>query len=242
MSGGGEDDGQEKIFDPTPQKLQQAREKGDVPKSNDINAAAMYVGVCLTLIIAGSSVGNDLGAPLAAMLARPEEFSTAFLGSGYGTMTGSVLSSIALAILPVFLIPFAAVILSLVAQRAFVVAPSKLEMKLNRISPISNAKNKFGPQGLVEFLKSLVKLIIVANIAGVVIWSLRGDLYTMMAVDARAMPRYLAETGMILLIATTILAGVIGAADMLWQVHSHRQKLRMSLQEMRDETKQSEGD
>ncbi|MCI4661478.1 MAG: flagellar type III secretion system protein FlhB [Neomegalonema sp.] len=242
MSDGAQDDGQEKTLDPTPQKLKQAREKGDIPKSNDINAAAMYLGIVAVLAIGGGMIGQGLGAPLAAMLARPHDFSQALLHSGHGSMFAQLASAIGLAVAPLFLVPVLFVLIALMGQQAFVIAPSKLEPKLSKISPLANAKQKFGMTGLMEFFKSFVKLLAIAVVLGVIVSSISDELPMMMRLDIRAMPALLVEHGSALLYATTGVAISIGLLDLLWQHHTHRQKLRMSLQEMKDETKQSEGD
>ena len=70
---------------------------------------------------------------------------------------GGVLLASAQSLAPIFVIPALGVILSVIAQRAFIVTPSKLQPKLSRVNPISNAKNKFGRAGLFEFFKSFVK-------------------------------------------------------------------------------------
>ena len=130
----------------------------------------------------------------------------------------------------------------LFALRGVVFAPQKLEPKLSRISLLSNAKNKFGLSGLMEFAKSTLKLVIY----GLVLWLfLRARLPDLLSALGQSpgpvtvlMLRMMSE---FLAIVVAIMV-VIGAVDYLWQRFDHHRKQRMSHQELREDHKQAEGD
>lgn len=239
---GQENESAEKTHDPTPQKLQQAREKGDVPRSNDVSAAAAYIGLMLALFATGLGLVQTVGGALTTFIAQPDRLTGVILGTGGTGLTGAILAEAAGGLAPLFLAPAVAVLLSLLAQRAVTVSGDKLTPKASRLSLVKNAKQKFGPTGLVEFLKATVKL---AAIAGALALILAGDLGRIIG-SARGEPvavvGMMGELLMTLLIATTAIATIIAVLDLAWQHFDHRRKLRMSFQEVKDEVKQSEGD
>jgi flagellar biosynthetic protein FlhB len=237
-----EDGAGEKTHDPTPQKLEEARRKGDVAKSTDVTSAAAYVGLLLALF-AGGGVLLDQGAgSLVHFVAEADRLEGVLLGPGGAGVAGALLGEAALAAAPLFVAPIAGVVIALAAQRAVAASGDKLKPKLSRISPIKNAKEKFGPSGLVNFAKSTVKL---GAIAVALVLILRGELGRAIGV-VRAEPQIVSgvmiELLMRLLLAATGIAIVIAVIDLAWQQYDHRRRLRMSHQEMRDEIKTSEGD
>lgn len=238
----GEDDGQEKTLEPTDQRLEKARQDGDVPKSMDLAAAAGYMGLLVALAVSSGSIALGFSEPLSGFLRSPETMIDRLLGPGGPQLAALLLTDAFIAVAPVFVVPMAAVIVVLLAQRAIVFAPSKLEPKLSRLDPISNAGQKFGPTGLVEFLKSVVKLIAIAVILGLVLVGDLDGLAAMVAMDAKALPTVMRDQGLMLLAAAMLIVGVIAALDVVWQQYDHRRKLRMSQQDMKDEAKETEGD
>ena len=146
------------------------------------------------------------------------------------------------ALAPIFLVPIAAVLVSLFAQQAITFSGEKLNPKLSRLSLIQNAKNKFGPTGLVEFGKASVKLL---AIAVALFLYLARDLDRMIGA-ATAEPQVVGgmmlQSLIVLLTITCLIAVTIAGVDVVWQRFDHARKLRMSYQDLREEAKQSEGD
>jgi flagellar biosynthetic protein FlhB len=237
-----QNEGQEKTLDPTPQRLQRARDQGDIPKSVDLNTFLAYLGLFLTLTIAITFMAREAGAALSSFLAAPHLMVNRILAPGGMGVLAAFLGPAALAILPIIIVPAICVLIALIAQRAIVFAPTKIEPKLSRLSLISNAKQKFGANGLVEFLKSVSKMIAIAIVVAVAVsWEIEGYI-TLVALDGRSLPEIMLKQGMIVITAALVIAGAIAALDYVWQVYAHRQRLRMSFQEMKDETKSAEGD
>ena len=243
MSAGGEGgSGGEKVFDPSPQRLQEARKRGDIPRSADMNAAVSYLALLLVILAAGGVLVAKSGGVLTRFLAEPDRLVGQILGPGGGGVSAGLVGAATLPLLPLFAAPMAAVILCLIAQQSLVFAGEKLEPKLSRLSILANAKQKFGPSGLVEFLKSVVKLCAVSAALG---WYLMRDFEEMVGAarrDPRMLATSLVETLVVLLSLTAAIAVVVGAADLLWQRFDHKRRLRMSLQELKEEHKSSEGD
>ena len=237
-----EDTGQEKSLEPTPQRLEKARKDGDVPQSRDLAAAAGYLGILLAMAVSGGAIAFGFAEPLSSFLASPATMTGKILGPGGPELSMLIISQAMLAVAPIFVFPAVAVIIALVAQRAVVLAPSKIEPKLSRINPIKNAAQKFGPTGLVEFAKSIVKLAAISAILIAVFLSEHDGAAALVALDARALPGLLMREGMLMLGAATVVAMAIAGIDVLWQQYDHRRKLRMSPQEVKEEAKESEGD
>lgn len=155
---------------------------------------------------------------------------------------GSIVLAGISVVLPIFALPALAVIVTLVGQRAFVFAPEKVAPKLSRISVISGAKNKFGANGLFEFAKSAFKLVLISIL---LVWFIAGRMDELITTTAMS-PGQLAggiSSMLVDFLALVFVASlIIGGVDYMWQNAQHLKKNRMSLKEIKDETKDSEGD
>ncbi len=242
MSEGGDGGGGEKTFDPTPQRLAEARRKGDIPRSTDVSAAASYLGLLAVLATAGGAAVIAAGSVLEIFIAQPDRLAGLVLGPGGAKLAGSILAEALASLSPIFLVPIAAVLISLFAQQAVTFSGDKIQPKLSRLSILANAGRKFGPTGLVEFGKGVVKLVAVAT---ALFYTLAGDLDRMIGAstaEARTIGEMILHTLVVLLTITTVIAVAIAALDVVWQRFDHSRRLRMSFQDMRDENRQSEGD
>lgn len=236
------DENTEKEHEPTQKKLDDARSKGEVPKSNDLITAASYGGLLLSMVALGPQTVESIGATLAGLLAKSDQFADLLFQSRGTPLASAVVSALGLPLLGWFGLPALAVILTVVAQRAFVFAPSKLQPKLNRLSIIQNAKNKFGISGLFEFFKSFLKLTIYSLILGIYLYAEMPNILT----SAQLAPtQALTRMGWMMvefLSIVLVVAAVIGVVDLIFQHQEHTRKNRMSRKELMDETKQNEGD
>ncbi len=238
----GDDDDSEKSFEPTPEKIRKAREKGDVAKSQDLSVAAAYAGLVIALFAIGADSFSSLGSVLMSLIDQPDRIAEQVFGGSGVPFAGGLMKNAGTAVLPVFVVPFAMVLLSLVAQRAIVVAPSKLEPKLSRISIISNAKNKFGRSGMFEFAKSFGKLLIYSICLGVYLKSRLPEMVSTAGTNPFAVVVLLAKLAMEFLVIALVISGAIGLIDAAFQHAEYRRKNMMSRKEVMDEMKNSEGD
>ena len=240
MSGQGDDS--DKSFEPTPQKLLKARQKGEVAKSNDLSVVAAYSGLLMALLAAGQYSVERLGSAFVVLLDQPAEIAELLTtGPGFGPVGGLLKSTLAPVSL-LFAIPAAAVLLSLIAQRALVFAPEKLKPKASRISIPSNAKNKFGRGGLFEFAKSFVKLVIYGTSLTLFLHANLNEILSASAAPPRSSILLMMNLLFRFLFIAIAIALVIGAIDYFWQHAEHIRKNRMSRKEIQDETKDAEGD
>lgn len=241
MSGDTED-AAEKPHEPTPEKLKKARQKGDLPRFADLNVAVGYTGFLAVSIIFGPDLLMRLGGFLAAFLDHADRMAPlVFDGSPSAAFAGPT-AAIIRALLLWFLGPALLVCLALIATQSLVFAPTRLAPKVSRISPVANARQKFGLSGLVEFAKSTTKLVLFGVCLASYLWMRLPQIATSSLSEPQAAIALLGRLLTEFLALALLVAGVIGAADALWQHHDHRRKNRMSRKEMMDETKEAEGD
>lgn len=237
-----QDDDSDKSFEPTPQKLQKAREKGEVAKSADLSVAAAYLGLVLAFYAVGADMVAGTGTVLMTFFDQPDRLAQQLFYGGGTAPVGGLLTAIATPLIPLFLIPAVLVLLSILGQKAFVFAPSKLEPKLSKISIISNAKNKLGRAGLFEFGKSAFKLTIYSICLGVYLTHRMPEMIASVGTGAFSVIKLLSELGMEFLVIALLVSLPIGVVDAVFQHAEHRRKNMMSRKEIQDEQKNSEGD
>ncbi|WP_022704680.1 EscU/YscU/HrcU family type III secretion system export apparatus switch protein [Pseudorhodobacter ferrugineus] len=234
-------DASEKEHEASQKKLADAREKGEIPRSNDLVTAGSYAG----LLLAGATIGGTsllkAGENASILLGQADQLSTQLLNGAGNSLLG-ILSSFAGALSIFFILPFAAAALMVALQRTWLFTPSKLEPKLNRISPLSGVKNKFGRKGLFEFTKSFFKLLIISVLLFGFLTYQVNDFANMIYLTPALSTALLLMKVVKFLALVTVLALVIGGIDYIWQRAEHLRSNRMSRKELEDEHKNSEGD
>lgn len=242
MSGGQEEEAAEKSFEATPHKLQRAREKGDIAKSTDLSVAAAYAGLLLAAMAVGADSLTAFGEGLLVLLDQPERLAPLVFDGQASAPMGGLMQKLGHALMPWFLVPAVAVVLSLIAQRGFVFAPSKLEPKMSRISIIQNAKNKFGRNGLFEWAKSFTKLILYSICLGLFLKARLVEIISTVQVGATGSILLMVRMFVEFMFLAVLIAAGIGAIDAVWQHAEHLRKNRMTRKEVTDENKESDGD
>ncbi|MFN3722963.1 MAG: flagellar type III secretion system protein FlhB [Paracoccaceae bacterium] len=225
---------------PSEKKLTDARRQGDIAKSTELLAAAAYAGLILAGLAGAQAVQRAASAG-GVLIDQAPSIARLAIGSAQ-TVVGGIIQTAIFPLILLLALPAVLVVLALLAQRAIVFAPDKLKPKLSRISPIATAKKKFGPEGLFEFAKSFVKLILVSTVLG---WFFLGHIDGILAtaaLDPRQGLRHLIDLLGQFLVIVILVTAVIGLGDLIWQHHALLQRNRMSRKEMTDEMKESEGD
>lgn len=241
MSGAG-DSSAEKQHEATPRRLQKAREQGDLPQSRDAQTLAVYVGFGGAMLLGGGWAAARMGATLAAFLEHPVELAAQLTSPAVPDVLAALGAGLAPPLLLLLLAPAAMVLALLLAQRGIVFAPARIAWKLSRISPLENARNKYGPRGLVEFAKSAVKLTALGAVTGIAVWSEADRLAQYAGLEPQfAGPLMMHQFGLILT-GVLILSAALAGFDVVWQWLSHLSRLRMTHQELKDEGRQAEGD
>ncbi|SMR70683.1 flagellar biosynthetic protein FlhB [Aliiroseovarius halocynthiae] len=237
-----DEDDDSKQHEPTQKKLDDARKRGEVPRSSDLNTAMSYMVLLLLATALGASTMTGIGTILASMIERSDQLAHHAFHGQAGPVLANAMTSIAWRLTPWLVLPMIAVLGLSIVTRSFVVSPEKLMPKLNRISPLSNAKNKFGRSGLFEFFKSFVKLSIYGVILGVFIWVNLPEMLAALALTPGMVSVLLMDLSIEFFAIVLLVAMIIGGIDYLWQHQEHLRKNRMSHKELMDEIKQNEGD
>lgn len=235
-------DDEEKPHEPSQKKLDDARAKGEVPRSNDLNTAASYGGFILCGSVLGAHAIVSLGGDLSGMLENADFLSKEVFKGGPNPVFGKIILAVLGSVSPWFALPAIAALGSIIAQKSFVVALEKLKPKLSRISIISNAKNKFGRSGLFEFAKSFVKLLIFSSVLGIFLFQKTPEIIGTINLEPIQGTVVLVRLCLSFLFIVLAVSVVLSLPDFLWQVAEHKRKNRMSRKELTDEAKQSEGD
>ena len=238
----GDNTEEDKQYEPSQKKLDDARAKGDVPKSVDLTTAAAYAGFLIAAMALGPGSLMSLGDVLRLYLDQADSLAQVAFAGSQSPLLGGLMSAVMWTMAPWFMIPAALAIVSVIAQRAFVVAPSKLVPKLNRISPISGFKNKFGRQGLFEFAKSTTKLTIYGIVLGVFLAAQLNRMVGVLYLGPGLILQELGRMVISLMLIVLVIAFALGAIDFIWQRAEHLRKNRMSRKELMDELKHTEGD
>lgn len=236
-----QEDDADKEHEPSQKRLDDARKRGEVPKSTELITAASYGGLLLAGLLGGSGLLLRAGETGAMLLGQADRMAPLFLASARPP-TGGLLWSLSAIFAPLFLLPMAAALAAVLAQRALIFAPEKLQPKLSRISPFANAKQKFGREGLMSFAQSTGKLVLVSLLLGLFMArhadTILISLHMTPAQSSAAMVQILMD----FLFLVLLISVVFGAGDYLWQINMHSFRNRMSRKELMDEMKDSEGD
>ncbi len=234
-----EDD--DKQFEPSQKKLDDARARGEIPRSSDLSTAAAYGGFALAITAGGGMILQAFGQTSMAILGQSDRLAPLILAHGVAPTAG-LFAAYGTGAMPLVLVPALAVLVILFAQSAIHFAPEKLGFKFSRISPFAAAKQKFGLDGLVEFLKNTAKMAIVAVVLGVQLVADAPRVLGSLAMEPAAIMAILLQMFQNFVFLVLVIASVFGVVDYLWQRARHLKQNRMSRQEMTDEMKDSEGD
>ncbi|MCC8959846.1 flagellar biosynthesis protein FlhB [Bradyrhizobium sp. Pear77] len=234
------DDTEDKTEDPTQKRLDDALEKGDVVKSQEVNTWFIIAGATLVLSTFSGSIGGGILMPLRNLIANSWMIRTD--GAGLLQLTQTLGYAVVAAIGVPFLMLALAAIAGNMIQHQLVWSGEQLKPKFSKISPAAGFKRLFGKQAVANFLKGLFKLIALGVVMVMVLWPDRLRMESFLRVDpAELLP---AITGMTvhLLAAVVALLAVVAIADYFFQYRTWYERHKMSLQEMKEEFKQSEGD
>jgi flagellar biosynthetic protein FlhB len=235
-----ENDTADKTEDPTQKRLDDAHERGDVAKSQEINTWFVIATGTLLLSTFSGSIGGGIVMPLRNLVAN----SWMIHADGPGLLAlARSLECVLIAVLgvPLLMLALAAIAGNLVQHR-LVWSGESLKPKLSKISPAAGAKRVFGKQAAANFGKGLFKVAALGAVMTAVLWPERHRLESMVRFDPAAVLGATTGLTLHLLGAVVALLAVVAIADFLFQYRQWFERQKMSLQEMKEEFRQSEGD
>jgi flagellar biosynthetic protein FlhB len=235
-----DNDPESQTEDPTQKRLDDALERGDVAKSQEINTWFMIAGGTLVVSTFSGSVGSGLLAPMRNLLANSWMIKTD------GKALLALMQHIEFAILAAIGVPLLMLMLAAVAgnmlQHRLVWSTESLTPKFSKISPGAGFKRIFGKQAAANFLKGIGKLVLLGVVMTMVLWPDRFRVDAMVRSDPATILGTTMELTQHLLTATVAMLALVAIADYFFQYRQWFEKQKMSLQELKEEFKQSEGD
>ncbi|HXA99834.1 MAG TPA: flagellar biosynthesis protein FlhB [Steroidobacteraceae bacterium] len=231
--------GGERTEEPSQRRLQEARERGQIPRSRELTNFATMIGGSAALV----AIGGSLTARLSQMMRKGLSIDASTLRNtdSMAASLGDAGVSAVLALLPVFGALVALVLLASVLLGGWNFSPRAMTPDFSRLSPLAGLQRLFGLRGLTELGKALLKCLVVGGVcAGIVSW-IFGDVLSL----ARMAPRAAVGRGAGLLswafVWLCASLALVAMVDVPLQLFQFKRALRMTRQELRDESKEMDG-
>ena len=233
-------DESEKTEEPSQKKLDDAKKKGNIPKSQEVTSWFMLLAATLFIMIFSADMSKSLAGLLGSILGDLQAYA----------MDGASLlhffRKLFLALLAIVGAPFLffwlAGIAGNIAQFPPILTTETIKPKFSKISPGAGLKRLFSVVSLVNFIKSLIKLVVISAIIAAILVPKRDILAASIDLDPAQLPTLLRNLSLQVLGGVLALMTVIAGADYAFQRFNWHKKLRMTKQEVKDEFKQMEGD
>jgi flagellar biosynthetic protein FlhB len=235
-----DNDTTDKTEDPTQKRLDDAHDRGDVAKSQEINTWFVISGATLTLSTFSGSIGGGIVMPLRNLIANSWMIHAD--GPGLLALAHSLEYVLVAALgVPLLMLSLAAIAGNMVQHR-LVWSAESLKPKLSKISPAAGAKRIFGKQAAANFAKGVFKVAALGAVMTAILWPERHRLEAFVRFDPASILGATNNLTLHLLGAVVAMLSVVAIADYFFQYRQWFERQKMSLQDMKEEFKQSEGD
>lgn len=233
-------DNSEKTEQPTQKRLEEAAKRGQVVNSREINHFLILLMFAFTIAWFSPFIMKNVTSFLKPFIVHPEEFPMDIASVGR-IMTGAFSNALLIVMIPASMVIVATFFGSFI-QHGLMISSEPIKPTLSKISPIKGLKRMFSMRSLIEFLKGVLKIIII----GWVSWLSIGN----EIMGFKELPEKSVEYMLVFLLslATHLMIGIciamffIALFDYMYQLYEYRKSLRMSRQDLKDEYKQQEGD
>lgn len=230
----------DKTEDPTQKRLDEALQRGDVVKSQEVNTWFVIAGGTLMLANFAGPMSDGLTATLRGLIANSHGIRVD------GPALPGLFQKIGLEMLAAVALPFLVLLIAAAAgnvvQHRMVWSYDGLTPKFSKISPMAGLKRLFSKQALANLAKGIVKLILIGSVLTAMMWPEWGRLEGLERTDPAAILPLTHTLAMKLMGAVCAMLAVVAAADYLFQYRDWWGRQRMSLQEIKEEFRQTEGD
>ena len=235
-------DPESKTEEATPRKLEQARAKGDVARSPDVGSAMSLMGATAVLIGGGGYFASSMAEQLLPFIARPHAMMDG-LEAGAGVEIGAqVLWAVAPFLGALALAVIVGGVGGSLAQSGLIFSAENLKPKWSKLNPLEGFKRIYGPDGLMQFIKTLIKLCMIGAVCWYVLKPHAAEMANLAAMSPLAMLPLVRDLALALLAAALVFLSFTAGADYLWQKFRFAKRMRMSKEEVKEDYKQSEGD
>jgi flagellar biosynthesis protein FlhB len=235
-----ERDDTEHTEDPTPRRLEEAIRRGDVVKSVEVSTWFTIGGGTLMLMIFAAPVAGNITATLGGLLAHSYEIPTngPALDQLAKTLVTHIFSTLAI---PILVLALGALLGNAIQHRVlFSVDP--VIPNLSRISPAAGLSRMFSRQALANFAKGLAKLTLFGAVIGALLWPQRFRMIGLISTDPAMILPFTLTLAMKMLGTVVAILAVVAAADYLFQYRQWYDRHKMTVREMKEEFRQTEGD
>jgi len=233
-------DDSQKTEDPTPKKLDEARRKGQIPLSREVNNWIMLFAGTLVVMASGPSVLSQMTVYMRTYIEQAHKLPA--MPGGFATVLGNPVMDIISILAVPFLLLMAAAFLGPFVQVGPLFAPDTIKVDVSKISPFQGFKRLFSLRSVVEFAKGILKLTVIGVVGYMMLQPYYGQLEHMVGIP---IPMMMDELAMLVVrMMTGILTAllIIAMIDLVYQRLEFSKKMRMTKQELKDEYKQTEGD
>ena len=234
-----EQQGQERTEQPTAKRLNEARKKGQVARSRELNTLLVMLASAIALwLFSGTAISGITDIMSAALSPEGDVLKTPELISAH---LGNVMLSALVLITPFLLITVVAALAGPAVMGGLLFSPEAVAFKLEKLDPIKGLGRVFSTKGLIELVKALLKFFLVLGVAVLV--------YKFMEREVMALIRFdvidgIVRAGGIIMLALVLLSAtlvLIAAIDVPYQLWSHNKQMKMTKQEIKDESKETDG-
>lgn len=235
-----EQDDSSKTEDPTGKRLDEARSRGQVANSREVNNLLMLGVFSLSVLMFGKPAAIDLWQASLPFIEQPDMISADF--EHLIKLAWKLLAVILLAGAVPLVLALIGAVASGYLQFGLIWSAESLMPKLDKISPLSGLKRMFSSRSLAEFVRGLLKIAVVGSVA---MFLIVPEVVSLNKLVGMEMIQLLWETKTLLaklLIGVVAIVAVITAIDLIYQRMQHMKEMRMSRQELKEEFKETEGD
>ena len=238
--------GGEKTEDATPKKLTDARKDGQVAKSKELGNGVALLALFLTLKYFIGSIGTQFIETFYYVYSRIPEMITMVNGGVsiklFASMISELMVKILLILLPVFIVAVVTAVVTDLVQVKWKPTTKPLQPKFSKLDPIKGFKRFFSKEKLMELLKSVIKVTMIAYLAYSTIKDQFNALYLLYDMTLLGAIQAIGDIVINLGIKISIFYLILGFADYLYQKYKFKEDMKMTKQEVKDEMKNSEGD
>jgi flagellar biosynthetic protein FlhB len=234
-----EQDNSQKTEAPTPKRLEDARKKGDIAKSQDV--PVWFLLLATAGIMAGAGpLAASIAKPLVKLLDHPHAFRLA--DGGAQKLMYEVLMALFVPLAVIFGTIMVSSLIGHVLQHRPLWTFEKVKPDLNKLSPMKGFGRMFGAQGWMNLLKSALKIAAISVAMLYAVWPEMAAITEAGRLEAGGLLQITQSIAGRLLLAAIVVVGLIAGMDLIWQRWSFMRRMRMSRRELREEAKQAEGD
>ncbi|MEM6386073.1 MAG: flagellar type III secretion system protein FlhB [Pseudomonadota bacterium] len=237
-----DDEDNEKPFQPTPRKLEEARRRGEMPISQDLTTFSVYAAFLIVFSALSTWSLNKSSLALLPYLSIPNQLAQQIFESSSSPLQQSMISEFSRGIILWFLFPFIFALFLAFLQGAIVFPSRKIQPKISKISLIKNFKQKYGLDGLFQFLKSFIKLLIYSTVLYLVFAKHGEIIVSTPTLDVYEILIAVFEISFEFLLISSVVMLALAMVDYFWQRSQFLRRQGMTLKELKDELKETEGD